>query len=129
MAASGSSRRSAGKADPGEIGLRELENAVVRAAALCDQIVRPEDLPERVQRSVRVGQGPLAPVAQSTAGNGFDNSTMSLAEIERNHIMRVLAHTAGNKQAASRILGIDRTTLQRKLERYELDNGSANGSS
>jgi DNA-binding NtrC family response regulator len=111
---------------PGNI--RELENAVVRAAALCDQIVRPEDLPERVQRSVRVGHGPLT-VAQSIAGNGFDDSTMSLAELERHHIMRVLAHTGGNKQAAARILGIDRTTLQRKLERYELDNGNSNAAS
>src|SRR5437588_4396875 len=36
---------------PGNI--RELENAVVRAAALCDQIVQPEDLPERVRRSFK----------------------------------------------------------------------------
>src|SRR5262245_710535 len=36
---------------PGNI--RELENAVVRAVALCDQIVRPEDLPERVRRSFK----------------------------------------------------------------------------
>src|SRR5687767_8999695 len=112
---------------PGNI--RELENAVVRAAALCDQIVRPEDLPERVQRSVRVGHGPSAPVVQSTAGNGFEDSTMSLADLERHHIMRVLAHTGGNKQAAARILGIDRTTLQRKLEKYELDNGNSNAAS
>ena len=109
---------------PGNI--RELENAVVRAAALCDQIVRPEDLPERVQRSSRVGHGSPARDAQSTAGDGFVDSTMSLAELERHHIMRVLASTGGNKQAAARILGIDRTTLQRKLERYELDNGNSN---
>ena len=112
---------------PGNI--RELENAVVRAAALCDQIVRPEDLPERLQRSVRAGHGSPAPVTQSTAGNGFDDSTMSLAELERHHIRRVLAHTGGNKQAAARILGIDRTTLQRKLERYELDNGNSRAAS
>src|SRR5205807_3478613 len=36
---------------PGNI--RELENAIVRASALCDQIVRPEDLPERVRRSFK----------------------------------------------------------------------------
>src|SRR6185436_1342485 len=32
---------------PGNI--RELENAIVRATALCDQIIRPEDLPERIR--------------------------------------------------------------------------------
>jgi DNA-binding NtrC family response regulator len=110
---------------PGNI--RELENAVVRAAALCDQIVRPEDLPERVQRSVRAAQTSLGPASPSTSVNNLEESTMSLAEIERRHIMRVLARTAGNKQAAARILGIDRTTLQRKLERYELENGGSNG--
>ena len=110
---------------PGNI--RELENAVVRAVALCDQIVRPEDLPERVQRSVRAGKTSPAPTSQTNSANGFDDSTMSLAEVERRHIMRVLARTGGNKQAAARILGIDRTTLQRKLERYELENGDSNG--
>src|SRR5437868_5190017 len=35
---------------PGNI--RELENAIVRAAALCDQIVRPDDLPERIRHAV-----------------------------------------------------------------------------
>jgi Nif-specific regulatory protein len=50
---------------------------------------------------------------------------MSLSELERRHISRVLARTAGNKQAAARILGIDRTTLQRKLDRYEVENNGA----
>lgn len=112
---------------PGNI--RELENAVVRAAALCDQIVRPEDLPERVQRSVRAGQPSPAPASQTNSGNSYDDLTMSLADVERRHITRVLARTGGNKQAAARILGIDRTTLQRKLERYELDNGNSNAAS
>lgn len=110
---------------PGNI--RELENAVVRAAALCDQIVRPEDLPERVQRSVRAGQSSPVPASQTNSGNSYDDATMSLADVEQRHIMRVLARTSGNKQAAARILGIDRTTLQRKLERYELENGNSNG--
>ena len=110
---------------PGNI--RELENAVVRAAALCDQIVRPEDLPERVQQSVKAGQASPVSASQTNAANSYDDATMSLAELERRHIMRVLARTGGNKQAAARILGIDRTTLQRKLERYELENGNSNG--
>ena len=101
---------------PGNI--RELENAVVRAAALCDQIVRPEDLPERVRRSFK---GNHVSSARSQVVNETDDPLLTLAELERRHIMRALARTAGNKQAAARILGIDRTTLQRKLEKYELE--------
>jgi len=102
---------------PGNI--RELENAVVRAAALCDQIVQPEDLPERVRRSFKGTQAPTS--SQLNLANGVDDSLLSLADLERRHILRALARTGGNKQAAARILGIDRTTLQRKLERYELE--------
>jgi two-component system response regulator HydG len=112
---------------PGNI--RELENAIVRATALCDQIVRPEDLPERVRRSFK---------AIGKEANGLSTETIEddevilpLSEIERRHILRVLSRTGGNKQAAARILGIDRTTLQRKLERYDLEaanGGTTNGS-
>jgi len=108
---------------PGNI--RELENAIVRAVALCDQIVRPEDLPERVRRSFKKfgkeNNGDRPPAVED------DEILLPLSEIERRHILRVLSRTGGNKQAAARILGIDRTTLQRKLERYEVE--GANGSS
>jgi transcriptional regulator with PAS, ATPase and Fis domain len=60
-----------------------------------------------------------------------DEVILPLSEIERRHILRVLSRTGGNKQAAARILGIDRTTLQRKLERYDLEaanGGTTNGS-
>ncbi|HYY95786.1 MAG TPA: helix-turn-helix domain-containing protein, partial [Pyrinomonadaceae bacterium] len=45
------------------------------------------------------------------------------SELEGRHIARVLAHTGGNKQAAARLLGIDRTTLQRMIKRHGLDLG------
>ena len=101
---------------PGNI--RELENAIVRASALCDQIVRPEDLPERVRRSFKTTRDLSA--ARGTEDDGTDEALLPLSEVERRHIIRVLARTGGNKQAAARILAIDRTTLQRKLERYDL---------
>ncbi|HEX7723615.1 MAG TPA: sigma-54 dependent transcriptional regulator [Pyrinomonadaceae bacterium] len=109
---------------PGNI--RELENAIVRATALCDQVVRPEDLPERVRRSFEPGSQDLVPA--SAAGYGSSDEVMlPLAEVERRHIVRVLARTGGNKQAAARILAIDRTTLQRKLERYDLGKSESDG--
>jgi DNA-binding NtrC family response regulator len=52
---------------------------------------------------------------------------LPLSEVERRHIVRVLARTGGNKQAAARILAIDRTTLQRKLERYDLGKPETGG--
>jgi DNA-binding NtrC family response regulator len=103
---------------PGNI--RELENAIVRATALCDQIVRPEDLPERVRRSFK-NTSKDSDTSGSANASRDDEVLLSLSEIERRHILRVLAHTSGNKQAAARVLGIDRTTLQRKLERYDLE--------
>ena len=102
---------------PGNI--RELENAVVRASALCDQIVRPADLPERVRNYRPPSTSPAPTPGQSL--ETADEVLLPLSEIERRHILRVLERTGGNKQAAARTLGIDRTTLQRKLERYELE--------
>jgi two-component system, NtrC family, response regulator AtoC len=105
---------------PGNI--RELENAIVRAAALCDRIIRPEALPDRVRSFSESAKTPAA-LAESQSVNGDTEDLLTLAELENRHIRRVLARTGGNKQAAARILGIDRTTLQRKIERCN-SNGS-----
>jgi DNA-binding NtrC family response regulator len=45
----------------------------------------------------------------------------TLTQIETDYIGRVLRHTHGNKQAAARILGIDRTTVIRKITQYQID--------
>jgi Nif-specific regulatory protein len=44
----------------------------------------------------------------------------SLADIERRHILGVLNHTGWNKSRAANILGIERSTLDRKIRRYLL---------
>jgi two-component system response regulator AtoC len=101
---------------PGNI--RELENVVVRAAALCRGALRPEDLPEHI-RDYRPAAAETQP--EAAAGGAVDGETWpSLAEAEGLYVSRVLAHTGGNKQAAARILNIDRKRVDRIIKRHEL---------
>jgi two-component system, NtrC family, response regulator AtoC len=113
---------------PGNI--RELENSIVRATALCDGIVHPEDLPERISNAIRDAAIAAAPSNESPAATAAtaqpvatESATelVSLSELECRHIKRVLEHTHGNKQAAARLLGIDRSTLQRMIKRHNLE--------
>jgi NtrC-family two-component system response regulator AlgB len=88
---------------PGNI--RELQNALERAVILAQgQTIRVEDLPDRL---LAPAAGP--PQAVDTA--------LSLDELERRHIMQVLAESASLEEAAAR-LGINPTTLWRKRKRY-----------
>jgi two-component system response regulator HydG len=91
---------------PGNV--RELENCIERAVAFTtfDHIL-VDDLPERV----RAGPGRAAPV-------DGEEATLSMETVERRHVMRVLEAQGGNRTRAAKILGLDRKTLQRKLERW-----------
>ncbi len=88
---------------PGNV--RELENAIEHAAVLSkDGVIRPRHLPRSVTEP--------SPVA--SLGRGTEPRT--LAEVERDHIRAVLAHTGGNRSRAAVLLGIGATTLWRKLK-------------
>jgi NtrC-family two-component system response regulator AlgB len=99
--------------------LRELRNAVERAVILSPaQVVEAEDLglSSGAEGPGAEGEQPEAAAARSRLALGDD---VSLEEIEREHLARVVAR-APSFEAAARILGIDVTTLQRKRKRYRL---------
>ena len=60
---------------------------------------------------------PLRPAAPPAAG---DESGRELSSLERQHIMKVIAETGGNKARAARQLGLSRRALYRRLERHGL---------
>jgi DNA-binding NtrC family response regulator len=98
----------AGYAWPGNI--RELRNVIERVLLLSAnaETVLPDHLP---------------PEMASTNGGVAHGSDyeLSLEDVERRHIARVLAHHAGNRSRTARTLHISRATLYEKLARYDLD--------
>jgi len=89
---------------PGNV--RQLENVVERAVALnTSGVFDVEDLPEEIQ-SVR-----------RPAARRGDSQWLTLEQMEDRYIREVLEGTGGNISRAAEILGIDRRTLYRKLEK------------
>jgi NtrC-family two-component system response regulator AlgB len=86
--------------------VRELRNAIERAAIISGGVrIGPEALPERV--------------AGAKHDTPFVGGDFTLDDIEREHILRVLA-TAPMLDDAARILGIDTSTLWRKRKLYQV---------
>ena len=57
----------------------------------------------------------------STNGDGANEEWVTLSVIEGRYVARVLEHTGGNKQAAARVLAVDRKTLDRMIKRHHID--------
>ena len=103
---------------PGNI--RELENAVVRAVAMCDGTIRVKDLPQRV-RNYSLQPGETAKSETTPSVESAIEDWVTLSEIEGRYVARVLDHTGGNKQAAARLLAVDRKTLDRMIKRHNIN--------
>jgi DNA-binding NtrC family response regulator len=90
---------------PGNV--RELENTLTRAVVLAKTDVLDETVLEL---------GTTAPATRAADGDEL----VTMRELERRHIARVLAHTEWNKRRACAILDISRPTLDRKIDEYGL---------
>lgn len=91
-----------------EGNVRELENVIERAVTITNnEVIDMDDIPLEVKSDNihRTAEGPLP-----------YQPTLSLLEVERLHIEAVLKSVNNNKSKAARILGIDYSTLLRKLK-------------
>jgi DNA-binding NtrC family response regulator len=101
---------------PGNV--RELENAIERAVSLSHgPLLTPDDLPAQIR------QAPAAADHKPDMPDTAESVYLTLEEVEKRHLVRVLKETRGNKVKAAKILGIDRRTLYRMAERFGLDLG------
>ena len=89
---------------PGNV--REMMNAIEHALIVCEDEITRHDLPIDM----------LTGDTSTAADDSFD-----LKSVERNHIIKVLHHTHGNKTETARLLKIGLTTLYRKIEEYGIN--------
>jgi two-component system, NtrC family, response regulator AtoC len=91
---------------PGNV--RELRNVIERLQLLSEGTeIRPQDLPPEI----------LA----GRAGEPADPTKLSLAEVERLHVARVLGATGWNKSQAARLLRVDIKTINKKIRDYGIE--------
>jgi DNA-binding NtrC family response regulator len=83
---------------PGNI--RELENVIQRAVIMCDKIIEIKHLPDTLKFNIDFPSDEL----------------ISIKEMEKRHVQKILNATNNNKTKAAEILGITRKTLRQKLK-------------
>ena len=94
---------------PGNV--RELEHTIERAVLLGKEgRIGPQDFPP----SLVASKDNVSPLADAVA------RSYTLRDLEKEYIMRVMEIVHGNKTEAAKTLGVDRTTLYRKLEEYKV---------
>ena len=89
---------------PGNV--REMMNAIEHGLIVCDSEITPGDLP-------------IDMLTRETSSES--NDSLDLKSVERNHIVKVLKFTNGNKTETARLLKIGLTTLYRKIEEYGIN--------
>jgi DNA-binding NtrC family response regulator len=103
---------------PGNV--REFRNVLERAVTFNEtgviqsaELEFGESLSKQADSATSAGPAPVSPAAPVPGG--------SLEDLEREHIIRVLHETGGNKKKAAEVLGIERRTLYNKAKRLGID--------
>jgi Nif-specific regulatory protein len=105
---------------PGNV--REMKNVIERAVVLTrGEYVDADDLVLSHLKTAGDTESGLMD------GRGGPPEPTSLADMERQHILDTLSLTGWNKSRAATILGIERSTLDRKIRRYDLADGRKSG--
>ena len=99
---------------PGNV--RELRNCIERAVALTRyEQIAVEDLPEKIRTYER---------SHVVVASDDPSELLTMDEVEQRYIGRVMEAVGGNKTLAAKVLGFDRKTLYRKLDRYQASSTS-----
>jgi len=85
--------------------VRELQNAIERSVAISDDRIELIHLPQKIREAKQVT-------------NDLTGQTLTLDELERRYILETLDRVGDDKAQAADLLGIDLSTLYRKLKRY-----------
>ena len=85
-----------------------MKNVVERAVILCED------------RHISIHHLPLELQKTKKTYHADPEKIMTLKELEKKQIITTLDHTGNNKAAAARLLGINISTLARKMKKYEV---------
>jgi two-component system, NtrC family, response regulator AtoC len=102
---------------PGNV--RELKNVLERAITFNDTgVIQADEL------DFGEDESEVRPSAPSETRHPLPGASKALDDMEKEHIIRILKETKGNKKKAAEILGIERRTLYNKAKRLGIDFGS-----
>ncbi|HZS47314.1 MAG TPA: sigma-54 dependent transcriptional regulator [Blastocatellia bacterium] len=108
---------------PGNV--RELRHTIQRLTVLnSGGVIRLEDIPPRLLEgdgSEEVTEIPIANGSSPMLATTRNGKMLTWAEVEQNYLHQVLRETHGNKKQAAEIMGIDRKTLSRMVDRYQIN--------